>query len=250
MFNSRIRPKRRAVKQNLNAFNSAARPAAGNSRRYFYARVDRDPLRRPLFPGKTLTCAIEEFAAFLVQFLGGPSQDAHRRWSLSLRESHLRFDIGREQRDAWMGHMAKALDDAQIEEPVRHALRGFFEHASAYVVNRETAPRVSQHPLHPQIAPLWDAQRALDQAVAAIRSGDFERAIALARTCAPPVFAGLLALMIANGHSALLDYAHQALTHDPALVPRAVRRPDPVARCFGRGQPAHCGVAFAPRRGT
>jgi hemoglobin len=38
----------------------------------FYTRVKRDPALRPLFPGKTLTCAIEEFAAFLVQFLGGP----------------------------------------------------------------------------------------------------------------------------------------------------------------------------------
>lgn len=39
----------------------------------FYARVARDPLLRPLFPGKIFTCAIEEFAAFLVQLLEGPS---------------------------------------------------------------------------------------------------------------------------------------------------------------------------------
>ena len=41
----------------------------------FYARVARDPVLRPLFPGKSFTCAIEEFAAFLVQFLGGPGDD-------------------------------------------------------------------------------------------------------------------------------------------------------------------------------
>ncbi len=35
----------------------------------FYSRVDRDPLVRPLFTGKTLHCAIEEFTAFLVQLL-------------------------------------------------------------------------------------------------------------------------------------------------------------------------------------
>ena len=46
----------------------------------FYARVQRDPVLRPLFPGKTLRCAIEEFAAFLAQFLGGPPEDAQRRW--------------------------------------------------------------------------------------------------------------------------------------------------------------------------
>ena len=32
----------------------------------FYARVKRDPVLRPLFPGKTLHCAIEELSAFLV----------------------------------------------------------------------------------------------------------------------------------------------------------------------------------------
>src|SRR5712691_4102996 len=93
----------------------------------FYARVEQDPLLRPLFPGKTLKCAIEEFAAFLVQFLGGPSEDAQRRWWLSLRESHLRFKIGQKERDAWMNNMVKALDDVQIGAPVRSALHGFFE---------------------------------------------------------------------------------------------------------------------------
>ena len=31
----------------------------------FYARVGKDPVLRPLFPGKSLRCAIDEFAAFL-----------------------------------------------------------------------------------------------------------------------------------------------------------------------------------------
>ena len=64
----------------------------------FYARVARDPLLRPLFPGKTLKCAIEEFSAFLVQFLGGPAEHTQRRWWLSLRESHTRFRIGARER--------------------------------------------------------------------------------------------------------------------------------------------------------
>src|SRR3984893_3982485 len=103
----------------------------------FYARVARDSVLRPLFPGKTLNCAIEEFAAFLAQFLGGPSEDAQRRWWVSLRESHLRFKIGPKERAAWMSHMARALEDVQIDEPVRTALREFFERSSAYVVNTE-----------------------------------------------------------------------------------------------------------------
>src|SRR5260370_30581186 len=82
----------------------------------FYARVERDPVLRPLFPGKTLRCAIEEFSAFLAQLLGGPSEDAQRRWWLSLRESHLRFRIGQKERDAWLKNMMQALDDVPMEE--------------------------------------------------------------------------------------------------------------------------------------
>ena len=51
----------------------------------FYGRVKSDPVLRPLFPGKSMRCAIEAFAAFLAQFLGGPAEDAEKRWSLSLR---------------------------------------------------------------------------------------------------------------------------------------------------------------------
>jgi len=183
----------------------------------FYALVKRDPLLRPLFPGKTLTCAIEEFAAFLTQFLGGPSQDSQRRWWLSIRESHLRFKIGPKERDAWMKNMVKALDGAQIEEPVRNALREFFERSSAYVVNQGPAPLVAEG-VRDEIARRWDGQLSLDEAVAAIRRGDADRAITLAKTCDRTVLTGLLALMIGSGHSVLLEFVQETLTREPALI--------------------------------
>src|SRR5438105_1434447 len=71
----------------------------------FYARVARDPVLRPFFPGKTFRCAIEELTAFLVQLLGGPDEDIQFRWWLSLRESHQRFQIGEQERAAWMRNM-------------------------------------------------------------------------------------------------------------------------------------------------
>src|SRR5438132_13676343 len=80
----------------------------------FYSRVDRDPLLRPLFPGKTLHCAIEELTAFLAQLFGGPSDDTQRRWWLSLRESHQRFKIRQVERAAWLENMVKALGDVPI----------------------------------------------------------------------------------------------------------------------------------------
>lgn len=176
--------------------------------------MERDPLLRPLFPGKSFRCAIEEFAAFLVQFLGGPGEDSQRRWWLSLRESHRRFRIEGQHRDTWMRHMDQALDDVEIAEPARGALRNFFEHASAYVIDGQpNAPRMT-----PELARRWTRQRVMDEAVAAIRGGDANRAIRLAGMCNRAILPGLLALMTGSGDGALLRYVHGHLTGDPALA--------------------------------
>jgi len=79
----------------------------------FYAHVERDPILRPLFPSP-FTCAIEEFSAFLVQFLGGEADHTQRRWWLSLRESHHRFPIGQRERNAWLRAMTTTLADASV----------------------------------------------------------------------------------------------------------------------------------------
>jgi truncated hemoglobin YjbI len=199
----------------------------------FYARVERDPVLRPLFPGKTLRCAIEEFSAFLAQFLGGPPEDAQRRWWLSLRESHLRFKIGEKERDAWMTNMLQALDDVAIEESARSALRDFFERSSAYVVNIGAPPVVADYGggpssdcIHQEISRRWSGQRALDEAVTAVRLGAAARAIALAEGSTlqayfrgnRAVFASLLALMIGSGDRTMLDYVSEKLLADPALA--------------------------------
>src|SRR5204863_3662140 len=76
----------------------------------FYARVGKDPILRSFFPGKSLRCATEEFAAFLIQFLGGSADHTQFRWWLSLRESHARFKIGPEARSSWLKQMAATLD--------------------------------------------------------------------------------------------------------------------------------------------
>jgi truncated hemoglobin YjbI len=198
----------------------------------FYARVRRDPVLRPLFPGKTLRCAIEAFTAFLAQFLGGPSEDAQHRWWLSLRESHLRFKIGQKERDAWMKNMVQALDDARVEEPARSALRGLFEQSSAYLVNAGNTPAVADEggtppgDIHHEMSRRWNAQRTLDEAVAAIHRGSAAHAIALVERSAlqtyldgnRSVLAALLASMIIRGEGAVLDYAEARLLADPALV--------------------------------
>ena len=105
----------------------------------FYTRVASDPILRPLFPGKSLRCATEEFAAFLIQFLGGDESQTQSRWWLSLRESHARFRIDEAQRSAWLNHMTAALNAAPLDDAIRTALRQFFAHTSSYVTGQPAA---------------------------------------------------------------------------------------------------------------
>src|SRR5215467_2418683 len=116
----------------------------------FYARVGKDPVLRPLFPGKTLKCAIEEFAAFLIQFLGGDEEQTQRRWWLSLRDSHARHRIGPAERAAWLTHMSAELDAFPLAENTRTALKQFFTHSSAYIIHQEAPP-----PAHEELTRRW-----------------------------------------------------------------------------------------------
>jgi truncated hemoglobin YjbI len=181
----------------------------------FYGRVREDPVLRPLFPGKSLRCATEEFAAFLIQFLGGDEAQAQFRWWLSLRESHARFRIGAAERSAWLKHMQATLDAVPMEDHQRSALRQFFLQSSAYIIGEDAAG-----PDSVELGARWDEQRVLDEAVAAIAGGNVEEALALTPQFAsrPSVFVGLLARMMQSRRDALIRFVIDAVERDPSLV--------------------------------
>lgn len=76
-----------------------------------------------------------------------------------------------------------------------------------------------------EISQRWASQCVLDDAVAAIRNTDADRATALAENSIlqtrfeqdRAVFAALLAMMIPSGDRWVLDYARDKLRRDPAL---------------------------------
>jgi hypothetical protein len=113
-----------------------------------------------------------------------------------------------------MRHMDEALDEIGIGEPARSALRNFFGHASAYVIDGQP----DTTPLSPELTRRWDGQRAMDEAVAAIRGADGNRAFRLVGKGDRAVLPGLLALMIGSGKGRLLDYVHSRLADDPSLA--------------------------------
>lgn len=183
----------------------------------FYARVGKDAVLRPLFPGKSLRCATEEFAAFLIQFLDGDEERTQHRWWLSLRESHARFKITAEQRSAWLKQMQATLDVFPMDEDTRKALRQFFFQSSGYVIGKETAWLESE-----ELGARWAEQVALDEAVTAIAGGDDQEAIALALHFASrrSVFVGLLARMMQSRRDALILFTIGAVEREPSLITR------------------------------
>lgn len=101
----------------------------------FYARVEQDPLLRPMFPAD-LAPGKEHQLLFLTQYFGGPSTYSALRGHPRLRMRHAPFPIDQAARDAWLDHMLAALDEAAIPEPARSAMQAYFERAASAMINR------------------------------------------------------------------------------------------------------------------
>jgi len=100
----------------------------------FYRRVEGDSFLRPMFQ-PDLEQAREHLALFLAQYFGGPGDYSQQRGHPRLRMRHLPFHIGPAERDAWVGHMRGALDDAAIPEPARAMMEEYFERSATFLMN-------------------------------------------------------------------------------------------------------------------
>jgi hemoglobin len=104
----------------------------------FYRRVEQDPALRALFP-EDLTPGKRWQFLFLSQFFGGPQQYAQERGHPRLRMRHMPFPIDHTLRDRWLAHMLSAIDEVNIEEPMRTVMRDYFERASEHMINQHEA---------------------------------------------------------------------------------------------------------------
>lgn len=205
----------------------------------FYSRVPQDAVLRAVY-SPSFHCAIDSLSAFFVQFFGGPCIYAQQRWSLSLREAHLRFKIGPRERDAWMRNIQRAMEDLQIAEPVRVALHQFFAEASTLLINQreggreETCPQIdlegstmhATDSVQQEVAARWSELRTLEEIVAAARRGDAKQTIALTESAPMQryfvrdsgAYLSLLALLCSSANADLLDYVCRKVMEEPTLV--------------------------------
>jgi hemoglobin len=107
----------------------------------FYAGVAGDPVLRPLYPEADLRSAAERLRLFLIQYWGGPNTYSERRGHPRLRMRHAPFQIGSEERDAWLRHMRGALDRLGLDPEAEQTLWSYLERAAQFMINvEEDAP--------------------------------------------------------------------------------------------------------------
>ncbi|HET6817209.1 MAG TPA: globin [Mycobacteriales bacterium] len=103
----------------------------------FYARVETDPVLRPLYPEDDLGPAAERLRMFLEQYWGGPRTYSEVRGHPRLRARHVPFRIDDEARVAWLSHMRAALDEIGLHAEADRVLWDYLKTAAQMLVNAE-----------------------------------------------------------------------------------------------------------------
>ena len=102
----------------------------------FYRRVPGDEILGPLYPPEDLVGAETRLRDFLVMRFGGPARYAETRGHPRLRMRHAGFHIDRAARNRWVELMAQAMAEAELPPQAVPVLRGFFDDAATFLVNR------------------------------------------------------------------------------------------------------------------
>ena len=109
----------------------------------FYREVEQDTALRSLYPDD-LAPGKKHLAWFLIQRFGGPPHYGEERGHPRLRMRHLPFRIGREESDAWLRHMAAALDAIPEFGPFRAIMQRYFAESAAFLINKTDIPTVTE----------------------------------------------------------------------------------------------------------
>jgi truncated hemoglobin YjbI len=140
----------------------------------FYARVDKDPVIRPLY-GKTLTCATRGLTDFIISWLGGPpTYDVSRA---RLRRRHSPFAIDARARDAWLSNMKAAVQEVGIPAAEARLLMAHFEFGAQALVNTGSQPKQVRCPVgnvrfEPCLAERWNHMMEVEDLFDTISHGD------------------------------------------------------------------------------
>ncbi|OIJ10122.1 globin [Anaerobacillus arseniciselenatis] len=100
----------------------------------FYNKVEHHPLLAPIFP-VDLTETIRKQKQFLTQFLGGPQLYSNEHGHPMLRARHMPFAITEERAEAWLECMRSAMDEVNLEGPLREYIFERLTQTAYHMVN-------------------------------------------------------------------------------------------------------------------
>lgn len=103
--------------------------------RVFYEGVADDELLKPMYPEEDLGPAERRLGLFLVQYWGGPDTYQQERGHPRLRLRHAPYKIGPKAREAWLGHMRKAVDSLKLSPIDEAELWDYLERAATAMLN-------------------------------------------------------------------------------------------------------------------
>jgi hemoglobin len=140
----------------------------------FYARVDRDPVIRPLY-GKTLSCAIRALTDFLITWLGGPP--VYDLQGARLHRRHVPFAIDARARAAWLTNMKAAVQEVGIPGTEAALLLAHLEFGARALVNTGRTPKTVPCPVggdrfDPRLAEQWNRMAQAENLFDAVSRGD------------------------------------------------------------------------------
>jgi hemoglobin len=107
----------------------------------FYRGVAADDVLLPLYPEQPdLSGARRRLTLFLIQYWGGPTTYSDERGHPRLRMRHMPFHLGPVERDRWLLHMRRAVEEVGGSPDVAETLMAYFEPAAEHLRNDTGLP--------------------------------------------------------------------------------------------------------------
>ena len=106
----------------------------------FYDLMDQLPEAREIrhLHSPDLDDARNKLFMFLSGWLGGPPLYIQKYGHPRLRQRHMPFPIGEEERDQWMLCMTRAMDDIGLDQEIKQELTAAFFKTADFMRNKTT----------------------------------------------------------------------------------------------------------------